>query len=105
MEKTSLVTVSDGTYIFNSILIDIVFKVKVKLLGHVQLCNPMDCSLAGSSVHGIFQASVLEWSVISSSRGSSQPRDPTQVSAIQADTLLPEPSGEPKLLLINLITK
>ena len=45
-------------------------------------CNPMDCSLPGSSVHGIFQAIVLEWIVISFSRGSSQPRDWTQVSLI-----------------------
>ena len=34
------------------------------------LCNPMDCSLPGSSVHGIFQARILEWVVISSSKGS-----------------------------------
>ena len=39
------------------------------------LCNPLDCSLPGSSIHGIFQARVLEWVVISSSRGSSQTRD------------------------------
>ena len=40
------------------------------------LCNPMDCSLPGSSVHGIFQAIVLEWIAISfSRRGSSRPRD------------------------------
>ena len=44
------------------------------------LCDPKDCSLAGSSVHGIFQARVLEWVVISFSRGSSWPRDWTQVS-------------------------
>ena len=35
------------------------------------LCNPMDCSSPGSSVHGIFQARILEWVAISSSRGSS----------------------------------
>ena len=46
------------------------------------LCNPMDCSLPGSSVHGIFQARVLEWVAISFSRGSSRPRDWTQVSRI-----------------------
>ena len=46
------------------------------------LCDPMDCSLPGSSVHGIFQARVLEWVAISFSRGSSQPRDRTQVSLI-----------------------
>ena len=39
------------------------------------LCDPMDCSLPGSSVRGIFQAKVLEWIAISFSRGSSQPRD------------------------------
>ena len=43
----------------------------------------MDCSLPGSSVHGIFQAIVLEWIAISfSRRGSSQPRDRTRVSHI-----------------------
>ena len=42
----------------------------------------MDCSLPGSSIHGIFQARVLEWVAIFFSRGSSQPRDQTQVSHI-----------------------
>ena len=46
------------------------------------LCDPMGCSLPGSSVHGIFQAMVLEWIAISFSRGSSQPRDRTWVSRI-----------------------
>ena len=46
------------------------------------LCDPIDCSLSGSSVHGIFQAIVLEWVAISFSRGSSQPRARTQVSRI-----------------------
>ena len=44
------------------------------------LCDPMDCSLSGSSIHGIFQARVLEWVAISFSRGSSWPRYQTQVS-------------------------
>ena len=39
------------------------------------LWDPMDCSLPGSSAHGIFQARLLEWVAISSSRGSSRPRD------------------------------
>ena len=39
------------------------------------VCDPMDCSLQGSSVRGIFQARVLEWVAISFSRGSSRPRD------------------------------
>ena len=46
------------------------------------LCDPMDCSPPGSSIHGIFQARVLEWVAISFLRGSSQPRDGTQVSHI-----------------------
>ena len=46
------------------------------------LCDPMDCSLSGSSIHGIFQARVLEWVAISFSRESSRPRDRTQVSRI-----------------------
>ena len=44
------------------------------------LCNPMDCSPPGSSVHGIFQARILEWVVIFSSKGSSWPMDRTCVS-------------------------
>ena len=39
------------------------------------LCNPVDCSPPGSSVRGIFQARLLEWVAMSSSRGSSQPRN------------------------------
>ena len=46
------------------------------------LCNLMDCSLPGSSVHGIFQAKELEWVAISFFRGSSWCRDRTQVSSI-----------------------
>ena len=57
------------------------------------LCNSMDCSLPGSSVHGILQARILEWVVISYSRGSSQPKDQTQVSCIEADSLPSEPPG------------
>ena len=46
------------------------------------LCNPMDCSLPRSSILGILQARVLEWVIISFSRGSSQRRDQTPVSRI-----------------------
>ena len=44
------------------------------------LCNPMDCSMPGSFVRGIFQARVLKLVAISFSRGSSQPRDQTPIS-------------------------
>ena len=46
------------------------------------LCDPMDYSPPGSSVHGIFQARILEWPAMPSSRGSSLPRDRTRVSCI-----------------------
>ena len=46
------------------------------------ICVTMNCSLRGSSVHGVFQARVLEWVAIPFSRGSSQLRDRTQVSCI-----------------------
>ena len=46
------------------------------------LSDPMDCSPPGSSVHGIFQARILEWVTISFSRRPSQPRDRTQVPRI-----------------------
>ena len=42
---------------------------------YLTLCDPTDCSPPGSSVHGTFQARVLEWVAISFSRGSSRPRD------------------------------
>ena len=57
------------------------------------LCDTMDCSLPGSSVHGIFQARVLEGVAISFSRGSSQLRDRARVSRT-ADRRLPP--GKPK---------
>ena len=44
------------------------------------LCDPMDCSQPGSSLHGILQAGILKWVAMPFSRGSSQPRDQTQVS-------------------------
>ena len=46
------------------------------------LRDSMDCSLPGSSIHGILQASVLEWGAMSFSRGSSRPRDRTLVSCV-----------------------
>ena len=54
-------------------------------------CDPMDSSLTGSSVHGIFQARILKWIAISSPKRSSQPRDQTCNSCVsccrQADSL------------------
>ena len=63
---------------------DPVFYLEVKVLitqSCLTLCDPMDCSV-GSSVHGILQARIWEWVAISSSRGSPQLRDRTQVFCI-----------------------
>ena len=46
------------------------------------LCNPMDCSLPVSSIHGILQARILEWVDIPLSQGSSRPRDRTCISYV-----------------------
>ena len=46
------------------------------------LCEPVDCSLPGSSVYGISQARILEWVAVSSSRGSSRPRNQTHISCV-----------------------
>ena len=61
------------------------------------LCNPVDCSPSGCSVHGIFQARILEWVAISFSRGSSRPRDQTCISCLlpwQAGSLPLAPPGK-----------
>ena len=50
------------------------------LQSYPTVCDPMDCSLRDSSVHGSSQAKILEWVVISFSRGSSWPRDQTCIS-------------------------
>ena len=46
------------------------------------LCDPIDCSLPDSSVHGILQASILEWAAVPFYRASSQPRNRTSISCI-----------------------
>ena len=64
------------------------------------LCDPMDCSPPGSSVHGILQARILDWVAIPSSRGPNpripKPRIKPRSPALQADSLLSEPPGKPK---------
>ena len=52
------------------------------VLSRVWLCDPMNCSQPGSSVHGILLARTLQWVAISSFRGSSPPRDPSHLSPI-----------------------
>ena len=60
------------------------------------LCDPMDCSLQATLSMGTLQARILEWVVMPSSRGSSQPRDQTQVSHIAGGFFTIWPPGEPK---------
>ena len=55
------------------------------------LCNPMDCSPPGSSVHGIFQARPLEWVAIPFSREASQPGIEPGSPTLQVDSLPSEP--------------
>ena len=68
-------------------------------------CNPMDCSLPGSSVPGIFQARILEWVVMPSSRGASQPRDRNCFSCnscISGKFFTTEPLGKPSEWLLEV---
>ena len=59
------------------------------------LCDPMDCSPPGFSVHGILQARILEWIAIPFSRGLPHPGIKTWSPAFQADSLPSEPLGKP----------
>ena len=64
-------------------------------------CDPMDCSLPASSVHGIFQARILDWVAIFFSRGSSLPRNRTHVSCVSClagGFFTTEPPGKPCML-------
>ena len=67
-----------------SLLFSAIFKASLSEVAHScpTLCDCVDCSLPGSSIHGILQARILEWVAISFSRGSSWPRDQSQVSCI-----------------------
>ena len=70
------------------------------------LCNPMDCSPPGSSVHGILQARTPEWVAVSSSRGSSQLRDLSLLCLLhwQVDSLPLHQPGKPPKGDLNAIT-
>ena len=68
-------------------------------------CDPMNCNLLGSSVHGILQARILEWVAISFSRGSSQPRDQTWSPALQTDPLPTELEGSPMIYVHDTVLR
>ena len=69
---------------------------------HTTRCNSMDCSQPGSSIHGVLQARIPEWVAISFSRGSSPPRDQTQVSCIAGRFFTAEPPWKPQPLSMVL---
>ena len=69
------------------------------------LCDPMDCSPPGSSVHGILQARIWEWVAISFSRGSSQARDQTQVSHTEGRFFTDWATRETQISCINIKKK
>ena len=74
--------------------------VVVYSLSGVQLfSDPMDCSLPGSSVHGVCQARLLEWVPISFSRGSSRPKDQIHISCTAGIFFTAEPPGKPGIKL------
>ena len=66
------------------------------------LCDPMDCRLSGSSIHGIFQARVLEWISISFSRDLPGPGIKPGSPALQADALPSEPPGKPSAKTVHI---
>ena len=71
--------------------------------GHVRLCDPMDCSLLGSSVHGILQARILVGLAISFFRGSSWPRDRTWVFSIVGGLFTTGPLGKTLCLKLSFL--
>ena len=68
---------------------------EVKLLSCVRLCDLMDCSPPGSSIHGILQARILEWVAISFSGDLPDPGIEPRSPELQADALTSEPPGKP----------
>ena len=68
------------------------------------LCDPMDCSPPGSSVHGILQARILEWVTISFSRDLPSPGIEPRSPTLQADALASEPPGKPHASKVMLKT-
>ena len=65
------------------------------------LCNPMDCSPPGSSVHGILQAKILEWVAIPFSRDLPDPGVKPGSPTLWADSLPNEPPGKPSYTNVN----
>ena len=65
------------------------------------LCDPMDCSPAGSSVHGILQERILEWVAMPSSKDLPDPRIKPRSPALQADSLPLSLQGSSQIILVE----
>ena len=90
-----------GPYFFNSLNHSMSLKVRVLVTqSYPSLCDPMDCSPPGSSVHGILQVRILEWIAIPLSMGSSWSRDWTQVSHIAGRFFTGWTPGKPLSILL-----
>ena len=68
------------------------------------LCNPMDCSPPGSSVHRILQARILEWVVIPFPRGIPEPGIKSESPALQVISFPSEPLGKPQFCHVSCVT-
>ena len=81
---------------------EFILSLKVKVLvvqSCLTLCDPVDCSPPGSSVHGILWARIVEWVAIPSPRDLPDPGIKPGSPALEADSLLSEPPGKPILSL------
>ena len=85
------------------ISIYVVYIYTKKLQSCLTLCDPMDYSPPGSSVHGILQARTLEWVAMPSSRGSSQPRDQNQISCTAGGFFTVWGTREAHSYLLNML--
>ena len=88
---------TNGKYVYTYMCIHVCMHICCCLV--MKLCPtflwPLDCSPSGSSVHGIFQARILEWVAVSFSRGSSQARNQTRIFCITGGFFTAEPLGKP----------
>ena len=71
----------------------------------LQLCDPVDCSPPGSSVHGILEARILAWVAMLSFRGSSRPSDQTRVPCLAGGFFTAEPLGKHERWLLDTHNK
>ena len=72
---------------------------------YLTLCDPMDCSLPGSSVHGILQAGILEWVAMPPPGDLPNPGIKPRSPALQTDSLSSEPPGKPNVFWLSIKKK